>query len=246
MALITGAGRGIGKEIARRFSDAGARVVLNDVEISLVEGVQEKLKELGREALAIKADVANGPEVQRMVEQIGKEYGKIDILINNAGIRKDVIFPDMSESDWDAVFSVQLKGSFHCARAVIPHMIRQGSGKIVNISSPIPSALGKLGQVNYSAACAGLEGFTRALAMELGPYNINVNCIAPDFIDTEMTRTAARREGMYLNDLKRFVTAEIPLRRLGTPADVAHVALFLVSEESSFVSGQILYVRGGP
>jgi 3-oxoacyl-[acyl-carrier protein] reductase len=246
IALITGAGRGIGQEIARKFSDEGAKVVLNDIEISPAEGVCEKLKQMGREALAIQANVGNGEEVQRMLEQIDKEFGRIDILINNAGVRKDALFPEMSESDWDSVMSVQLKGSFQCCRAVVPYMMKQRSGKIVNISSPVPAALGKRGQVNYSSACSGLEGFTRALAWELGPYNINVNCIAPDYIYTEMTRNAALRDGLYYQDLQRFIVAEIPLKRLGTPADVANVALFLVSEESSFVSGQILYVRGGP
>jgi 3-oxoacyl-[acyl-carrier protein] reductase len=246
VALITGAGRGIGREIAWRFSSEGATVVLNDLEISMVEGVTEKMQELERKALAIRADVSNWAEVQRMVDQIWTEFGRIDILVNNAGLRKDVLFPEMSAGDWDGVISIQLKGSFHCARAVIPFMMRQGYGKIVNISSPIPSGLGKPGQVNYSSACAGVEGFTKALALEVGPYNINVNCIAPDFIDTEMTRNAARRDGLYYEDLKRFVVAEIPLGRLGTPADVANVALFLATEESSFVSGQVLYVRGGP
>jgi 3-oxoacyl-[acyl-carrier protein] reductase len=246
VALITGAGGGIGKEIAWRFSGEGATVVLNDVQISLAEGVAEKLQELERKARAIQADVGNWLEVQRMVEQVCAEFGRIDILVNNAGLRKDVIFPQMSESDWDAVMVVQLKGSFNCARAVIPFMMKQGYGKIVNVSSPIPAALGKPGQVNYSSACAGVEGFTKALAWELGPYNINVNCVAPDFIDSEMTRNAARREGLYYEDLKRFVISEVPLRRLGTPADVANGVLFLATEESSFVSGQVLYIRGGP
>ncbi len=246
IALITGAGRGIGKEIVRKFSDEGARVVLNDIEISSADGVCEKLKQMGREALAIQADVGNGEEVRRMVERIDREFGRLDILINNAGVRRDALFPEMSENDWDAVLSVQLKGCFHCCRAVTPYMMQQKSGKIVNISSPVPAALGKRGQVNYASACSGLEGFTRSLAGELGPYNINVNCIAPDYIYTEMTRVAALRDGFYYQDIQKFIVAEIPLKRLGTPADVANVALFLVSEESSFISGQILYVRGGP
>jgi 3-oxoacyl-[acyl-carrier protein] reductase len=246
IALITGAGRGIGKEIARKFSDEGAKVVLNDLEISPAEAICEKFKQMGREALAIQADVSKELEVQRMVEQANKEFGRIDILINNAGLRKDSAFLEMTESDWDSVMSVQLKGSFHCCRAVVPYMVKQRAGKIVNISSPVPAALGKRGQVNYSSASSGIEGFTRALALELGPYNVNVNCLAPDYIYTEMTRNAALRDGFYYADLQRFIVADIPLKRLGTPADVANVALFLVSEESSFISGQVLYVRGGP
>lgn len=246
VALVTGAGRGIGKAIALKFSDEGAKVIINDIEFAYAESIAEKLRQLGRQAVALKADVCDWAEVDFMVEQTVQKFGRIGILVNNAGIRKDVGFLDMSEEEWDSVISVQLKGSFNCVRAAQKHMVRQGYGKIVNISSPIPAALGKHGQANYSAANAGLEGFTRALALELGPYNINVNCIAPDFIDTEMARKAARRDGMYLDDLKRFAIAEIPLRRIGAPTDVANVALFLASDESSFISGQIIYVRGGP
>ena len=246
VALVTGAGRGIGKAIALRFSDEGAEVVINDIEPAYAESISEKLKQLGREAMAIKADVCVWPEVKSMFEQAVQEFGRIDVLVSNAGIRKDAVFHEMSEAEWDSVIAVQLKGSFNCARAAQKYMVRQEYGKILNISSPVPAALGKQGQVNYSAANAGLEGFTKSLALELGPYNINVNCIAPDFVDTEMTRRAARGEGMYLDDLKRFATAEIPLRRLGTPGDVANVALFLVSDESSFISGQTICVRGGP
>lgn len=246
VALVTGAGRGIGKAIALRFSDEGAKVVINDIEPAYAESISERLKQLGREAMAIKADVCAWPEVKSMFEQAVREFGRIDVLVSNAGIRKDVVFPEMSEEEWDSVIAVQLKGSFNCARAAQKYMVRQEYGKIVTISSPVPAALGKQGQVNYSAANAGLEGFTKSLALELGPYNINVNCIAPDFVDTEMTRRAARGEGMYLDDLKRFAIAEIPLRRLGTPGDVANVALFLASDESSFISGQTICVRGGP
>lgn len=246
VALVTGAGRGIGKTIALRFSDEGAKVVVNDIEPAYAESISERLQQLGREAMAIRADVCVWPEVKSMFEQAVQEFGRIDVLVSNAGIRKDAVFPKMSEEEWDSVIAVQVKGSFNCARAAQKYMVRQEYGKIVNISSPVPAALGKQGQVNYSAANAGLEGFTKSLALELGPYNINVNCIAPDFVDTEMTRRAARGEGMYLDDLKRFAIAEIPLRRLGTPGDVANVALFLASDESSFISGQTICIRGGP
>jgi 3-oxoacyl-[acyl-carrier protein] reductase len=246
VALVTGAGRGIGKAIALRFSDEGAKVVVNDIEPAYAENIADRLKQMGRRALAVKADVCNWPEVKLMFERAAREFSYIDILVNNAGIRKDSAFPNMSEEEWDSVMAVQLKGTFNCTRAAQRYMVKQGYGKIVNISSPVPAALGTQGQTNYSTANAGLEGFTKSLARELGAYNINVNCISPDFIDTEMTRMAARRDGMYFDDLKRFVVAEIPLRRLGKPEDVANVALFLASDESSFVSGQILYVKGGP
>ena len=246
VALITGAGRGIGRAIALKFSDEGAKVIVNDMEIARARNAAESLKKLGRQALATKADVRSKPEVSQMFEQIEREFGHVDILVNNAGVRRDVIFSEMSEKDWDFVLSVQLKGSFNCARAAQKFMMNQAYGKVINISSPTPASLTKKGQVNFSTANAGLIGFTRALAVELGQYNINVNCIAPDFIDTEMTRQVMRNEGMYLDDLRKFVLAEIPLRRLGTAADVANVALFLASDESSFVSGQVIYVKGGP
>jgi len=246
VALVTGAGRGIGRAIALRFSQEGAAVIVNDAELAYTADTVERLKKLGGEVMAIKGDVANREEVDSMFEQAAQRFGRLDILVNNAGIRRDAAIAEMSEEEWDAVIDVHLKGSFNCARAAQRYMVRQGYGKIINISSPVPPALGGEGQLNYSSASAGVEGLTRALALELGRYNINVNCIAPDFIDTEMTRKAARREGMYLDDLKRFAVAGIPLRRLGTPEDVANVALFLASDESSFVSGQVIYVRGGP
>ena len=246
VAIVTGAGRGIGKAIATRLAEEGARVVVSDVDLAFAESVAEKLKMMGRETLAIKADVSNWQEVEPMFEQAGQRFGGVDILVNNAGIRRDAPFHKLSEKDWDSVIAVQLKGSFNCARAAQKYMVRQNYGKIVNLSSPVPSSLGNRGQTSYASASAAIEGFTKALALELGRYNINVNCVAPDFIDTEMTRNTARREGMYLDDFKRFALAQIPLKRMGTPQDVANVVLFLVSDESSFISGQVICVRGGP
>ncbi len=246
VAVVTGAGRGIGKAIATRLAEEGARVVVSDVDLSFAESLAEKLRTMGREALAIKADVSDWQEVTAMFEEVKRRFGGADILVNNAGIRRDVPFHKISEKEWDSVISVQLKGSFNCARAAQKYMMRQNYGKIVNLSSPVPASLGNRGQTSYASASAAIEGFTKALAVELGRYNINVNCVAPDFIDTEMTRNTARREGMYLDDFKRFAHAQIPLRRLGTPQDVANIVLFLVSDESSFISGQVICVRGGP
>jgi 3-oxoacyl-[acyl-carrier protein] reductase len=152
----------------------------------------------------------------------------------------------MSQDEWDAIININLKGSFNCAQAAQKYMVKQNYGKIVNISSPVPATLVDRGLVNYSSAGAGVQGLTKALALELGRYNINVNCIAPDLIDTEMTRDSARRIGLYLEDLKKAATAQVALRRLGTVEDVANVALFLASDESSFISGQVIVVKGGP
>jgi len=246
VTVTTGAGRGIGRAIAIRLAEEGARVVINDVDLASAENVAEKLKVMGQEALAIRADVSNGQEVEQMFAQVERNFGTVDILINNAGVRKDAPFHKISEKDWDAVIATQLKGSFNCAQAAQKYMVRQNYGKIVNLSSPVPASLGSREQASYASASTAIEGFTRALALELGGYNINVNCVAPDFIDTEMIRDSVRMEGMYLDDFRRLARAQIPLRRMGTPEDVANVVLFLVSDDSSFISGQIIYVRGGP
>ena len=246
VAVVTGAGRGIGKAVATKLAEEGARVVASDIDLAFAENIAEKIKLTGRESLAIKADVSQRSEVEPVFEQAVRRFGGVDILVNNAGIRRDVPFHKITETEWDSVISVQLKGSFNCAKAAQKYMVRQNYGKIVNLSSPVPASLGNRGQTSYAAASTALVGFTQALALELGRYNINVNCVAPDFIDTEMTRNAARREGMYLDDFKKFALAQIPLRRLGTAEDVANVVLFLASDESSFISGQVIYVRGGP
>jgi len=246
VAVVTGAGRGIGKAISNRFAEEGARVIVSDIDLSYAENVVGKLKKAGREALAFKADVSSWYEVAQMFKAAEKRYGGVDILVNNAGIRRDAPLHKMSEDDWDSAIATQVRGSFNCARAAQKHMVRQNYGKIVNISSSVPASLGERGQTAYASASAAVQGFTKALALELGCYGINVNCICPDYIDTEMTRNTARKEGMYLDDYRRFATARIPLRRMGTPEDIASVALFLVSDESSFISGQVINVRGGP
>lgn len=246
VAVITGAGRGIGKAIAIRFSDEGANVTVNDVEPAMAQSLADRLETQGKQSLAVTADVSISGEAREVFSQTVDAFGKIDILVNNAGIRRDNPFPDMSEKDWDDVLAVQLKGSFNCTREAQKYMIRQGHGRIINISSPLNDVLRRRHQVNYASACAGIEGFTRSLAEELGAYDITVNCISPDHIDTEMTRKAARKQRFYLDDLKRFFAAEIPLKRMGSPVEVANVALFLASDESSYVTGQVIHVKGGP
>jgi len=245
VAIVTGSGRGIGQAIAFAFAKEGAKVVVNELSLKNAEAVVEKIEANGGEGLATKADVCKRPEVEEMFSQVISEFGKIDILVNNAGIRRDILIHKMSEEEWDTVVNVSLKGSFNCVQLAQGHMAKQNYGKIINIASPFPAGLGNRGQVNYSAANAGLVGFTKALAQELGRYNINVNCIAPDFIVSEMTLESARRLGLYLDDFKNVALSLIPLKRLGTVEDMANVALFLASDESSFVSGQVIYVTGG-
>ncbi len=246
VALVTGAGRGIGKAIATRLAEEGASVVVNDIDDAFAENLAGKFKKMGYPSLASGADVSNWQEVERLFEEVERHFGGIDILVNNAGIRKDIPFHKVTDKDWNSAVGVQLEGCFACSRMAQKTMVKRNYGKIVNLSSPIPVNLGEMGHTGYAAACAAVEGFTKALALELGRYNITVNCIAPDYIDTEMSRDAARKEGMYLNDLKKFAVAGIPLGRLGTPEDVANVALFLASDESSFLTGQVIVVRGGP
>jgi 3-oxoacyl-[acyl-carrier protein] reductase len=246
VALVTGAGRGIGRAIAVKFAEEGALVAVNDIQLSFAESTARRISESNGEALAIQADVCNDNEVLRMFKLVEDRFGRMDILVNNAGIRKDALLNSMTPDAWDKVVNTALKGSFNCCRAAAKYMIKQNSGKILNISSQVPPSIAGLGNANYSAANSGLEGLTKALAVELGLHNINVNCIAPDFIDTEMTRISARTEGLYLDDLKKFGAAAIPLKRLGKPLDVANLAAFLVSEDSSFITGQIICIKGGP
>ena len=249
VAIITGSGEGIGKAVAIRFSMEGAKVILNDISLSSVEHLAEKLKDEGKtETLSIQADVSRREEVESMFTQAVNKFGRIDILINNGGIRKDAPITLLSSEDWHEVISTNLEGSFNCAQIASKYMIEQGYGKIVNISSPFsyPFFSSAWGQVNYLTASAGLEGLTKSLAWELGPYNINVNCISPQFINTNMTRATARKMGMFVEDFKKAVITQIPLKRLGTVEDVANLVMFLASEESNFITGQVIHIKGGP
>ena len=246
IAVVTGAGRGIGRAVAMRLAEEGARVIVCDLELSFAESVVERITDAGGQAVPMGVDVTNWDQIEPMFEEVAERFGAIHILVNNAGFRKDIAFHSLTEDQWDQALVVQTKGSFNCSRAAQRYMIRQNYGKMVNLSAPVPSNLGERGQAGYATASSAVWGFTQALALELGRHNINVNCVAPDYVDTMMTRELAKRKGLYLSDVEKFTIAQVPLRRMGTPDDVANVVLFLVSDEASFVSGQIIYVKGGP
>ena len=246
VAVVVGGGRGIGKAIAVRFGREGALVAVVEKDISFAESVAEEIDEKGKRSLAVRADVASGTEVEEAFRLVDERFGAVEIVVNCAAIREDAPFHLATGDAWDEVSGTNLKGSFHCAQAANRRMAEHKGGRIIFFASPFPPGVAGKGQACYSAASAGVEGLTKALAVELGPYNIRVNCIAPDYIDTNMTREAARKAGMYLDDFKKLVVALIPLRRMGSPEEVANLAVFLASDEASFITGQIIGVKGGP
>ncbi|TME19860.1 MAG: SDR family oxidoreductase [Chloroflexi bacterium] len=239
VVLITGGGRGIGAATASRFASEGARVVVSDMDLSPAEEVAKPLH-----GLAIACDVTDRGSVEAMVGRVVGELGRLDALICCAGIIRDNLLFKMTDEDWDSVIDTHLKGTFLCARAAQKPMVGRKYGKMVFLSST--SALGNRGQTNYSTAKAGLQGMARTLAIELGPFNINVNTVAPGFIETRMTRATAERMGVDFEAFKVGAASQIPLGRIGQPDDVAAVIAFLCSEDASFISGQTIYVRGGP
>ena len=239
VALVTGGGRGIGASTAALFAAEGARVAVSDLDEAPAKEVADPIG-----GLAIACDVSERGQVEAMVERTVKELGRLDFLVTCAGIIRDNLLFKMSDEDWDAVIDTHLKGTFLCARAAQRQMVEQKYGKMVFLSST--SALGNRGQANYSAAKAGLQGMARTLAIELGPFNVNVNSVAPGFVETRMTRATAERMGMDFESFKLGAASQIPLRRIGQPEDIASVIAFLCSDESSFVSGQTIYARGGP
>jgi 3-oxoacyl-[acyl-carrier protein] reductase len=239
VALVTGGGRGIGAATAARFAREGAKVVVSDMDLAPAEEVAGPLK-----AMAVACDVTSREQVDEMVGRVVRELGGLDVLVCCAGIIRDNLLFKMSDDDWDSVIDTHLKGTFMCARAAQGPMVDQKSGKMVFLSST--SALGNRGQANYSAAKAGLQGMARTLAIELGQFNINVNVVAPGFVETRMTRATAERMGVDFETFKLGAASQIPLRRIGQPDDIAGVIAFLCSDDAGFVSGQTIYVRGGP
>ena len=244
VAVITGGSRGIGKAIAEQFASEKAKVVVLDVNEEALAACTEDFRSKGYEIFARKADVTSSIEVNEAVEEVISQYGHIDILVNNAGVIRDNLLYKMEDADWEMVMDVHLKGSFYMTRAVQAHMVKQKYGRIINISST--SALGNRGQVNYSAAKAGLQGFTKTLAIELGRYGITANSVAPGFIETDMTKATAERIGITFEQLIEASVSAIPVGRSGKPEDIANAVAFFADEKSSFISGQVLYVAGGP
>ncbi|MFB4160906.1 SDR family oxidoreductase [Geomicrobium sp. JSM 1781026] len=243
-ALITGGSHGIGLAIAKRFADDGANVAIVDINEDHLATASAYFADKGQAAKTLQADVTDKQQVEAAVKEIVESYGQLDILVNNAGVIRDNMFFKMSEDDWDMVMNVHLKGAFLATKAAQKYMVEQKYGRIVNISST--SALGNRGQANYSTAKAGLQGFTKTLAIELGKFNITANAIAPGFIETNMTRATAERIGVDFDDFVQARAKEIPVSRSGKPEDIANTAAFFADERSSFVSGQVIYVAGGP
>jgi 3-oxoacyl-[acyl-carrier protein] reductase len=244
IAVVTGAARGIGAAVARRLAADGMAVAVLDLDEAACKTVVDEIESADGRALAVGVDVSDEAAVTRAVDRVAAELGAPAVLVNNAGILRDNLLFKMSVDDWDAVVNVHLRGSFLLARAVQAHMIEQRWGRIVNLSST--SALGNRGQANYAAAKAGLQGFTKTLALELGKFGVTANAVAPGFIETEMTAATAARMNIPFEEFKTAMAAQIPVARTGTPADVAHTVSFLASEGAGFVSGQVIYVAGGP
>lgn len=238
VVLVTGASRGIGRAIALRLAKDGATVVVNYAgNEAAANETREMIESIGGKASLSRADVSSAEAVEQMVKDVMQEYGQIDILINNAGITKDGLLMRMKEADWDAVLNTNLKGVYHCTKAVARYMMKRKSGKIVNLTSVV-GLTGNIGQANYAAAKAGVIGFTKSIAKELAARGVQVNAVAPGFIDTDMT-------AVLTDEIKKSMVEKIPLARLGAAEDVANAVAFLVSEDASYITGQTLNVDGG-
>lgn len=238
VAVVTGSGRGIGEATVCRLSEEGAKVVVTDINEENAIKVANEIKAKGGQAIGVKSDVTKIDEVEALMKKAVEEFGKLDILVNNAGFNRDMLIKDMTEKDWDDVLDTDLKGAFLCAKFATKYMVEQKYGKVVNISSR--AWHGNPGQANYSSAKAGIIGLTKSMAWEFGRFNINVNAIAPGIIATELMKGHPKFEM-----IKERQLANMPIKRLGEPIDVANTILFLVSDEASFISGEVIHVSGG-
>jgi 3-oxoacyl-[acyl-carrier protein] reductase len=236
VAIVTGAAQGIGAAIARRLANEGARVAVVDLTADRAQGTVDQIVKDGGEAFAVGADVSKTPDVQAAVATVVEEFGRIDILVNNAGITRDNLLFKMTDEDWDSVIAVNLRSAFLMSRECQKHFVAQKSSR---------SALGNRGQANYSASKAGIMGLTSTLAIELGPFGVNVNAVAPGYIATDMTDATARRVGFEPEKFREASAQMTPVRRVGTPEDIAATVAFLAADEASFISGQTIQVNGG-
>ncbi|MDI6756109.1 MAG: 3-oxoacyl-[acyl-carrier-protein] reductase [Thermodesulfobacteriota bacterium] len=237
VALITGGAQGIGRAIALLFAREGGRVVLSDINLEKAKETCREIESLGREALAVGGNVADAREAEAMVQQTLEKFGRLDILVNNAGITRDQVLLRMKEEEWDLVLSVNLKGAFHCTKAALRPFLKQKGGKVVNIAS-VTGQMGNAGQSNYAASKAGLIGFTKSIAREYASRNIQVNAVAPGFIDTAMSQAIPEKG-------REVLIKQIPMERLGSPEDIAEAVLFLASPAADYITGQVLNVNGG-
>jgi 3-oxoacyl-[acyl-carrier protein] reductase len=244
IAIVTGAARGIGAGTAKRLAADGLAVAVLDLNEADGADTVAEIEKAGGKAIAVGADVSNAEQVAAAVDKVVAELGEPTVLINNAGVTRDNLIFKMSENDWDTVMNVHLRGAFLMTRATQKYMVAAKWGRIVNLSST--SAVGNRGQVNYSAAKAGMQGFTKTLAIELGKYGVTANAIAPGFIVTDMTAATAARLGVSFEDFQAGAASQIPVQRVGKPEDIAQAVSFFVSDAAGFVSGQVLYVAGGP
>jgi 3-oxoacyl-[acyl-carrier protein] reductase len=244
VAIVTGAARGIGAATAVRLAAEGRAVAVLDLDESTCKDTVETITAAGGKALAVGADVSDEAQVEAAVARVAEELGAPTILVNNAGVLRDNLLFKMSTADWDTVLGVHLRGAFLMTRAVQKHMVDAQFGRVVNLSSS--SALGNRGQVNYSAAKAGMQGFTKTLAIELGKFGVTANAVAPGFIVTDMTAATAARVGMGFEDFQAAAATQIPVQRVGLPEDVANAIAFFTGDAAGFISGQVMYVAGGP
>jgi 3-oxoacyl-[acyl-carrier protein] reductase len=244
IAIVTGAARGIGAGSAKRLASNGLAVAVLDLKEDDGARTVGEIEEAGGKAIAVGADVSNADQVEAAVGRVVAELGEPTVLVNNAGVTRDNLLFKMTEADWDTVMNVHLKGAFLMTRAVQKYMVSAKWGRIVNLSST--SAVGNRGQVNYSAAKAGMQGYTKTLAIELGKFGITANAVAPGFIVTDMTAATAARVGLSFEDFQAGAAKGIPVQRVGQVEDIAAAISFLTSDEAGFVSGQVLYVAGGP